>query len=129
MFSGHTVNDKQGLVGSVHLFDGDVGTMKADASTAAATATPQVKASAVGLFGCNSTDLAAQYSPATVTAVDGGGNGKTSLRALDGAAAGYADSLVRNQTPGAATAQADSAIKRSPYPRDKDGDKAVVKNP
>jgi hypothetical protein len=64
-----------------------------------------------------------------VISVDGGGDGETTLRALDAAAAGYADSLARNQDPGSATTRADGAIKRGSDPLDKNGDKATVKKP
>ena len=130
VFDGHTVtNGMNGPVGSVHLNDGDVGTVTAPASPAAATSTPSVGASTVGLFGCDSDQLASQYSPATVTGVNGGDGGKTSLSSLDAGAAAYTDAMARNQGADAATGQATTAIQKSDIPMDKDGDKATIKKP
>jgi hypothetical protein len=130
VFDGHTVSASDTrAVGSVHLKDGEVGTTPGPPPSAPATSTPSVGASAVGLFGCDSDQLASQYSPATVTGVNGGSGGATSLASLDAGAAAYTDAMARNQGADAATGQATTAIQKSDIPMDKDGDKATIKKP
>lgn len=122
--SGHSVHDQSGTVGSMKLADGDVGTMTS--TTTAPTSTSSVQASTVGLFGCQTEDMAGQFTSGTVTTVSSGSDGNTSLRALDDGAVAYSDALSRNRDPSTAARQADGAIQKSKDPQDRNGDKTVV---
>jgi len=125
VFSGHSVFDGS-THGSVHLANGDVGTVTANKSPVAATAVPAVAASSVGAFGCQTQDLQGQYASTNFTSVNSGGDKETSLKALDNGAAAYTDSLARDRDDSSATDQATKAIQKSGDPQDKNGDKAVL---
>jgi RHS repeat-associated protein len=124
IFTGHSVHDTTLTVGSVKLWDNAVGTMPSTTGVEPLS-TPSVQASTVGIFACESVDLASQYTPDSFTSVQDGTNDGTTLRALDAAAAQYTDSLARNQRPASATEAAGGAVRRSDDPHDQ-GDQVVT---
>lgn len=128
--AGHSVEDKSHTAGAVHLADGDVGTMQAQVSKNANVPVSNVQASTVGVFGCNTFDLANQYSNTTFTGVASGKNGGTTLTAVDSSARAYTNVIAKDSSVDAATAAANSTLKASPDRRDHDGDQVkTVKDP
>jgi RHS repeat-associated protein len=125
--TGHTVETKDPsgkiVAGSVHLSDGNVGKIGTGETVMEVTsnggsftfidplAVGNVRASTVGVFGCNSVDLQPQYSNTSFTGIDSGADKGTSIQSLDDAAAAYTNTLV---TGGSLNAATDAATKALP---------------
>jgi RHS repeat-associated protein len=127
VFAGHSVDvDIAGrtFADSVNLPDRDVGT--ATSTGLDPVNVPDVTASSVAVFACNSIDLSGQYSPATFTGVFSGTDYGTTLTALGSAALAYTSVLATGGTPEAAARAANNQIKASPDPQDHNGDKVVT---
>jgi len=116
VFAGHTVHNQAEVTGAV-LLGGNtpVGNPNVVAGSADAqgvfdqatvAVSGDVKANSVALFGCNSQDLAGQYSNTNFT----GTAPDTNTAAEDAGGAAYTDTLVRGGDLGAATKSAATAM-------------------
>jgi RHS repeat-associated protein len=112
--TGHTVETNEGSAAAVLLGNnGAVGnpnivgsTLPKDGMPGLPVIAPNVQASTVAVFGCNSNDLAGQYSNTTFT----GTSPTSNTAAEDTGALRYAQTLVRGGTVGQATAAAQSGM-------------------
>ena len=113
--TGHTVEDSLQKAGAVLLGDNrGVGDPSVVATTLEFNGQPggpvapvgNVKAASVAVIGCNSTDLANQYSGTTFT----GTRPTTNTAAQDSGAAAYANTLVRGGTVNQAAGAAQGAM-------------------
>jgi RHS repeat-associated protein len=127
---GHAVvNDNDVAVG-VLLSNNEAMGMNPDAKTKDTdsqkgsffTPVPNVRADDVAIFGCNSNDLAGQYSDTTFTGI----SPHAWVKAEDAGAAAYADAMVRGGTVNKAAAAAQKAMvpvteQQNNSPLNKDG--------
>ena len=112
--TGHTVETNTGSAAAVLLGNnGAVGdpnivgsTLPADGQPGCPVLMPNVQASTVAIFGCNSTDLAGQYSNTTFT----GTSPTTNSVAEDVGAQRYTQTLVRHGTVGQASSAAQAGM-------------------
>lgn len=127
--SGHSVVDRNNNAASVNLANGDVGTIPSEAHYQAGvreTPVGEVQASTVGVFGCNTSELAPQYSSTTFTGVEGGTDHGTTLTTLDAAARAYTNVLAKDGTTTSATSAANAKVKASTMAEDHNGDRVVT---
>lgn len=93
-----------------------------------ATATPSSQANSVSVYGCDSIDLANQYSGTDFLGVTSGLDDKTSIGAMDGAVAAEIGARASGGDPVASANQGlQNNANKNEYVDDKDGDK--VKRP
>lgn len=132
IFAGHAVEDGSHHSGSVHLANGDIGTLTSvESAKNGVDAQPVagVKATSVGAFGCNTSDLAPQYSGTSYTGVNSGSDAGTSLEALGNAARAYAGTLAKGGGISDANTAAEQQIQASPYKEDHNGDMVCSAGP
>src|SRR5208282_3862598 len=111
VFEGHTVEyasqtPPARITGGSVLLSGNAAVGIATPDKGTAVPVPAVNASTVAVFGCNSADLANQYSSTIFT----GTKPETNTRAEDSGAAAYTDVMVRGGSTDDATTAAAKAM-------------------